>query len=96
MPQFPRDLSSRLLTVNLEVPLVLHDGVVQRRVLGAAGQVAAVVLDRRREPQHALRHAAVARLKQANKFKFPAFSGKRHLGIRPPRRPQILLNDSRR
>ena len=48
--------------MDLQVPLVLHDGVVQRHVLGAAGQVAAVVLDRRSEPQHALRHAAVAGL----------------------------------
>ena len=48
--------------MNLQVPLVLHDGVVQRHVLRAARQVAAVVLDRRREPQHALRHAAVAGL----------------------------------
>ena len=49
--------------MNLQVPLVLHDGVVQGHVLGAAGQVAAVVLDRGREPQHALRHAAVAGLR---------------------------------
>ena len=48
--------------MNLELPLVLHDGVVEGHVLGAAGQVAAVVLDRRREPQHALRHAAVVGL----------------------------------
>ena len=54
----------KILTVNLQVPLVLHDGVVQGHVFGAAGQVAAVVLDRGREPQHALRHAAVARLKE--------------------------------
>ena len=54
--------TNKVLTVNLELPLVLHDGVVEGHVLGAAGQVAAVVLDRRREPQHALRHAAVVGL----------------------------------
>ena len=50
---------SVLLTVDLQLPLVLHDRVVECLVLGAAGEVAAVVLHRRREPQHALRHAAV-------------------------------------
>ena len=51
------------LTVDCHPDGVLDGAAPDVGVLGAAGQVAPVVLDRRSEPQHALWHAAVAGLK---------------------------------
>lgn len=41
------------LTVHVEPPLVLEGGVRDGGVLGPAGQVLAIVIDRRHEGQHA-------------------------------------------
>jgi hypothetical protein len=53
-----------LLTVHLQVPLVLHGRVVQGHILGAAGQVASIVVDRWSEAENALGDARVVGLLQ--------------------------------